>query len=376
MSVVMSLNVFAGYTKQIIVPGSVLTNSWNITSGYLEHQLNVKSSVHKKINALKLNTLYKITYEVFDYVNCSVHLKVGTQEGAVRTANGVYTESFVVSTDADRTLTFISDGRLKIRNISYEEKVFTTTNIPFTDTTKFENKSWTLSYSFYSNSWISWHSYMPLYYIHNQSNFYSFIGNRNIWRHNIEGLFTKYYGVNYPYIIEYVPPTNPLQIKTWEDLTFITKARRWDATEQEYKDERFLTFNKITAYTDRGSTGEVSMVVKDTQANPANWLFHQLVNTPGQVLITRKERNWNINELRDYIIDPALPMFSTAWVKIKNLYFIDKVVNSSNISYTKQWSDVEMLRDRFIVIRLKYDGPEDVNLIFNYSLETESTSNR
>src|SRR6478609_2620160 len=141
MSVVMSLSVFAGYTKQIVVPGSVLNNSWNITGTYLQHQVNVKSSVHKYIPALKLNTLYRITYEVFDYVNCSVYLKVGTQIGAVRNANGTYTQSFVISTDADRTLTFISDGILKIRNIAYEEKVFTTEVIPFSDVTQFENKS-------------------------------------------------------------------------------------------------------------------------------------------------------------------------------------------------------------------------------------------
>jgi hypothetical protein len=371
----MQVNVFAGYTKQITVPGLVLQDSWNVTSSYLAHVQNVKSTVHKKISSLKLNTVYRITYEVFDYVSCSVYLKVGTQEGPVRTAPGIYTEYYTINTDADRTLTFVSDGILKIRGITYEEKQFTTTNIPFTDTTKFENKSWTLSYSFYSNSWISWHSYMPLYYIHNQDNFYSFIGDSRIHKHNIEGVFHKYYGISHPYIIEYVPQAS-LQTKTWEDLTFLTKARRWDTTKKQYNDERFITFNKILAYTDRGATGEQNMIVKDIMGQPQDWLFHQLTNTAGTVLLTRKERDWNMNELRDYVADPSLPIFSSAWADTQNFYFIDKVLNQSNIDLMKQWDNVEMLRDKFIVIRLKFDSFDNVNLIFNYSIETELTSSR
>lgn len=373
---IMQLNVFAGYEKQIIIPPAALADTWDITAGYLYHKLNVKSTTHKYVPTLKDNTVYKITYEVFDYVSCSVYLKVGTQEGQVRTANGIYTESFLVSSDSDKTLTFVADGVMKIRAISYEEKTITTTNIPFTDPEKFENKSWTLSYSFYSNTWISWHSYMPLYYIHNQSNFYSFIGDAKVWKHNIEGFYQNFYGQRYPFIVEYVPSKTPISTDIWEDLTFITEARRWDNVSQQYRDERFLTFNKLTAYTSRGSTGELAVKVKDTMPQPEDWYFHQLQNVPGEILITRKERDWNLNELRDYTVDPAQPLFTKSWDKLKLVYYADKIVNSANINYLKNWDELEMLRDKFMIVRLKFDNFDDVNLIFNYSLETEQDSNR
>lgn len=373
---IMQLNVFAGYTKQIIVPPAALTNTWDITPGYLYHKLNVKSTVHKAVPLLKTNTVYKITYEVFDYVSCSVYLKVGTHEGTVRTANGIYTETFLVSAESDKTLTFVSDGVLKIRAIQYEEKEVITTNIPFTDPTKFENKSWTLSYSFYSNSWISWHSYMPLYYIHNQSNFYSFIGDAKVWKHNIEGFFQNFYGQQYPFIVEYVPSKTPISTDIWEDLTYITEARRWDNVNQQYRDERFITFNKLTAYTSRGSTGELVVRVKDTMPQPEDWYFHQIQNVPGEILITRKERDWNLNELRDYTVDPAQPLFTKDWSKLKFSYYVDKVVNTANINYLKNWDELEMLRDKFMIVRLKFDNFSDVNLILNYTLETEQDSNR
>ena len=272
---------------------------------------------------------------------------------------------------------FIDDlGFQEITAVSNTGVITAYKNVPFTDKTKFVNKSWTLSYSFASQSWISYHSYLPLYYIHNQESLYSFIGDSNIWKHNIEGIFNSFYNVQTPYIIEYVKVGPGLNSMITEDLTLITKARRWNITDKTYQDERFITFNKLIAYNDRASTGELNVVVKDTMSNPGDWLFHQLRNTPGQILITRRERDWNLNEIRNYVVDPGLPIFSNAWAKIQDNYYIDKVVNQTNIDHLTQWSNTEMLRDKFIIIRLKFDNFDNVNLIFNFSLETEQISNR
>lgn len=371
---ILSVDIFPGYVKTIVIPQVAIQDSWEVTSSYLSHTLNVVSTVHKRISSLKLNTVYRISYEVYDYVNCSVHLKVGVKEGQVKSSNGVVTEDFTISSDGDRTLTFVSDGILKIRNITLSEKVFVTENIPFTNKDLFENKSWTISYSFYNEgSWVGYHSYIPLYYIHNQNHLYSFIGDMNIYKHNLEGLYQTYYGTHHAFIVEYVR-NRDLQTRMTEDMTFITKARKWNAIIEDYEDQRYVTFNKMVAYNDRSSTGTQELVVKDNAADMTDWLFGQIVNIPGQIPITRKERNWNLNEVRNYIVDPQLPLFSTSWTQLKDVYFIDKVVNQSNIDFGMGWSDVEMLRDKFLVVRLIFDTFEDVNLIFNYSLETEQIS--
>lgn len=373
---ILTVEIFPGYVKTIVIPQTAVQDSWDTSnSGYLSHVLNVNSTLHKRLPELKLNTVYRISYEVFDYVNCSVHLKVGTKEGQVQSSNGVVTQDFTIENDGDRTLTFVSDGILKIRNISYSEKVFVIENIPFTNKDLFEDKSWTISYSFYQNGiWIGYHSYMPLYYIHNQNHLYSFVGNRDIWKHNIEGLYQSYYGTQHAFIVEYVR-TKDLQTRITEDMTFITKARKWNATIEDYEDQRYTTFNKMVAYNDRSSTGETELVVADNESDMTDWLFTQISNSPGAVLITRKERNWNLNEIRNYVVDPALPLFSTSWEQLKDTYYMDKVVNQDNIDFTMLWSDTEMLRDKFIVVRLIFDTFDDVNLIFNFGMETEQISN-
>lgn len=371
---ILTIDIFPGYVKTIVIPQSAISDSWDVTPGYLSHTLNIKSTVHKRFPSLKLNTVYRVRYEVYDYINCSVNLKVGTKEGHIQSSNGFVEEDFTIENDGDRTFTFVSDGILKIRNITMQEKVFITENIPFTNKDMFENKSWTISYSFYQGgSWVGYHSYIPLYYIHNQNHLYSFEGGVNIWKHNSEGLYQNYYGIKYPFIVEYVR-LKDLQTRMTEDMTFITKARKWNAIIEEYEDQRFVTFNKLIAYNDRASTGEQQLIVRDDMADMTNWLFTQITNSPGQVLITRKERNWNLNEIRNYVIDPQLPLFSTSWTQLKDIYYIDKVVNQSNIDFAIAWSDVEMLRDKFLVVRLIFDTFDDVNLIFNYSLETEQIS--
>lgn len=252
-----------------------------------------------------------------------------------------------------------------------------TTQIFLDNENYFENKSWTLSFSFHTASWISWHSYMPNYYIHSQNNMYSSVaGNRKIWKHNMEGKYQTFYNAFKPFIIEYVKLSNPLQDNITEDITIQTKARVWDTTTSQYKDERFVTFNKINVYNNYQSTGEQTMIIKDTQANPENFLAQQIPNTPGQILITRKERNWNINDLRDYVVDYDKPLFSSAWLDIRANYYIDKVANNAVISYFKPWYELQSFRDKYIVIRLKFDTFDNVNLTMNYSLETEQPSTR
>lgn len=239
----------------------------------------------------------------------------------------------------------------------------------------FENKSWTLSYSFYTKEWISLHSYLPNYYIRSQNNLYSYIARQSsMWKHNIEGIYHTYYGIYYPYILELVKLANPLLTTTFEDLSLETEARIYDPIGKEYIDARFITFNKITISNTRQTTGELEMLVKDTQANPQNWYAQQLVNAANTILITRRERDWNINEFRDYVDRYDKSLFSSDWALIRGQYPIDKVINGDVVNYNKSWHELEIFRDKYIIIRLKFDNFSNVNLTMNYTLETEQPS--
>lgn len=250
-------------------------------------------------------------------------------------------------------------------------------DITFDNTDYFENRSWTLSHSLYTKKWASWHSYLPNYYIHSPNNLYSYIVDSNLlWKHNIEGSFGSFYGVNHDYIIELVPNSNPLLDKTTEDVTMETLARVWSPNDRQYRDERYITFDKIMAYNSRQNSGVLNIVVKDTQANPENYYRQQITNVVGEILATRKGRNWNINDLRDYIIDPSKPMFSENWANTQGNYYIDKVPTPNTVDFNKSWQDLESFRDKYIIIRLIFSSFNNVNLTLSYTVLTEQITEK
>ncbi len=258
-------------------------------------------------------------------------------------------------------------GRGGTNNTSYEY-------VELDDKEYFENHSWTLSYSLLSNSWVSFHSYLPLYYIYIPNEFYSFIDNE-AWQHNTKGSYQRFYDSLYPHILEYVSLSNPITTKMWEEVMLQTTARRYDADKNYMVDERFKTWNKFIAYNNRQVTGLLNLEVKD-EATIDYMIDAIRDNNPETILIDRNERDWFINHFRDYRIDYTSPIWSTDWDSIKDSFPTDKVLNASTISFDKDWTQLELMRDKYLIIRLIFDKFDNVNLITNYSVEKENHSFR
>lgn len=241
----------------------------------------------------------------------------------------------------------------------------------------FENKSFTMSYNIAKRIVRGWHSFIPNYYIHGQNNLYSTIySSDGLWKHNRDNNFQTFYGIYRPFIVEAVKLGNPFETTTLEDISLNTKALMWVDSVKDFREVHFTTFNKVLAYNNEQSSGERVIIVKDTQtqAQMKDWYRSQIKNVAGQVLATRKIRDWNINNFRDYVIDYDKPIFDSAWDSIKNQFPIDKIVNSTAIDVNKYWAELQNFKDKFIIIRLKFDNFDNVNLILNYILETEQTS--
>jgi hypothetical protein len=227
----------------------------------------------------------------------------------------------------------------------------------------FENKSWTMSYSFNTNRWRSYHSYIPNFYAFTPNNLYSFIDS-NVWKHNIPGIYQTYYGVTYPYIIEPVLTLSGVQTAFWEDLSMQTLAFKI-LDNNHPVEQRFVTFNKIIAYNSRQSTGLKTITPKDNET-AADFLENQILDRQGDMLAERRERDWSINDLRDHVIDYDLPLFLKSWDDIKAQFPIDKVPNALSTDVDKEWYELEILRDKFLTVRFIFDNFNDVQLLVKY----------
>lgn len=239
----------------------------------------------------------------------------------------------------------------------------------------FEDKSLTISYSFHSESWVSLHSYLPYHYLYNQDSFFSLNYLGGIYKHNSYDRFLGFYKKQYPYIIEYVANKNPLENSITEDIIFTTSAKKWDSINKDYLDIADVTYNKVLIYNSRQSSGEQRLVNKNT-GNQEDYLQRQVSNSVGEILLDRNERNWSINQLRDYVVDYNQSLFSFKWDDIKSQYPIDKVPNNSVIDFNKSWDEVESFRDKYAIVRFKFDNFVDVKLTTHFFINTEFKSER
>ena len=117
------------------------------------------------------------------------------------------------------------------------------------------------------------------------------------------------------------------------------------------------------------------MKVKDTTEPEIDYMRQQIVNVdPGTIIIDRNERNWSVNDIRDIRVDYDEPIFDSNILSRQDGYYTDKILNLSSLDENKDWEQLESLRDKYLVVRLIFDTFDDVKLIMNYSIESETDS--
>lgn len=240
------------------------------------------------------------------------------------------------------------------------------------------NKSWTISYSEKRQTWASWHSYLPNFFFNVPEEFFSWrLKDPNFWVHNVPGMYQTFYGERKPFIVEFVNNGNPMINKVWDYIRWITEAKKLDADSGEFFEERYVTFNKAILYNSRQTTGLLNFKVKDTQSNSEDYLMQQVYNgSLDEPTIDRNEGDWTMNQLRDIRVDYSKPMFKSNKEFVQDDYFIDKVLDSTVLDLDKDWSELESLRDKYLVVRLIFDNFDDVKLLFNYAAGDEYQSFR
>jgi hypothetical protein len=364
--------VSSGTTRALLLSAQDMQDTWSPNATYLHHTKNIKSEISKVFSHLKVGVHYKMTFNLYDYVSCTLQVKIGeNQYSDIFNSAGLKTIYFTVRSERDKTITFISDGIMKISQIRTYERTYTTTPIHFNNVGRFENKSWSISYNI-NTGWSGHHSYIPNFYFRNQNNFYALIDHR-IWAFNSKDKFQTYFGIYAPFIVEYVSNSNPIVERIFEQFALHTIARLWDPNLKQWVERPEITFNKLQLYNQRQHSGELILLPKNSIGN-STWYANQTKNQTGTLPIDRTDNQWNINRFRDYVTDYSVPMFTSRWEDINSSYFIDKIPNSAAINFNKHWQQLKSLRDKYMIIRLKFDTFNDVNLLLKYSLETEQLS--
>lgn len=218
----------------------------------------------------------------------------------------------------------------------------------------FEDKSFTISYSFLTNSWASWHSYIPLIYSSDLEAFYS--STVNLRKHNTNNI-GEFSGDLYPHIIDFVLRGEG-GVNVFDELFYISKALKYDSEAKMWYDAANKTFTNLITYNTTQCSGESEIVDTNAGDNP----YLTLTADNNTVIAERLNNLWRLSGFRDL---STSPLFKTkSWDIIKDEYFIDAVLQ--NIDYDKSPYELKAMKDHWLGVRLIFnqeDTRDDVNAI-------------
>jgi len=209
----------------------------------------------------------------------------------------------------------------------------------------FENKSFTLSFSPETNSWISWHSYIPKFSYFNNSAFFTTNDGLNIYKHSNTYKYRTYYDELKPFIIEYAEQS--YETKDLINLEYISQAKLYDSMSREWVERKDITFSKLWVYSKDQSTGELNLIVMNPYTDPySNLSFDSTIKN-----VIQADKNYKVSGLyKNRIVSPTS---KKSWLSIADDYFIDKVPNTNQ---TFQQLNLSGIKDKNIFVRLKFDS--------------------
>ena len=230
------------------------------------------------------------------------------------------------------------------------------------DPNYFCNMSFTLSYWFETQSWISFHSYLPNYYVGSIDIFYSGIPGSN-WQHNTTiNKYNNFYGQIAPYILEipYVYKSQDEIIQSVSDYSKVNKVidtKRFVQTDNNF-------FNKAWVYNDQQHSGELDLVPKPINSL-ASYMKYPIYNTDSKSILYAKSDNfYNYNGFWDIVNDYTQPIFTPSCVSLS----FDKVLNTSNMNYTNRSYKKYPIRGKDARIRHILDNTSDVRITSQFTL--------
>jgi len=263
-------------------------------------------------------------------------------------------------------------GSLTYDPVSNLFKNLTGDTIQLGDPAYFCNTSFTASFSFVTNSWVSFHSYLPNYYIPGPSEFYS--GNNypetGVWRHNTAvDKFNSFYGSIAPYIIEY-PFAYKLDDEILQNVKDYTKILKYTSDYQAFVETNDVYFNKGLLYNNQQNSGILNFVIAPKNNMLAKIQYPKFNLDSKDILVTKSNNFYNYNHFWDVIKDKTVPSFSKSCVSISE----GKMLVQSNMDYGLRSFKKAPLMAKDLKIRHILDNTSDYKFLSQFIIAPSQKS--
>ena len=241
--------------------------------------------------------------------------------------------------------------------------------ISLDNTDYFENASFTISYDPKTQTWISFHDWIPTFLVPGKQHFMS-VNADSIWKHNITcNSYCNYYGVDYPWEVEFVSATGQT-VTTMRSIEYLLEAYRYH---DDCKDKFHVyneNFDQAIIYNSEQVSGLLNLNVR-LKNDPLSILAYPKVNFDSIDIQFSKIENkyrfnqfWDITKNRDDMGSGVnIPMFNTS----SNGYVYP--INSAYVDYTKEAIQHKKFRHNVNRVFLRKTVSDDVKFLFKMSNE-------
>lgn len=239
------------------------------------------------------------------------------------------------------------------------------------DPTMFCNKSFTISYSFITNTWVSWHSFIPNYYIPNREYFQTGLNNNgSLWNHDtIFTVWNQYYDKTYPYILEYpfVYKFNDEILQNVKDYCTVLKYQSFD-TYTEPKE--LIYFNKAILYNGQQNTGLLNLIPKLNNSLYQYIQYPKINVSSKDIIVDKRDHFYNFNQFWNIVKDPS----NNIWADTCETKYTNKLLVTSNLDYGARSFTKQPIRGKDCRIRLIKDDDNTSKLISKFIVSPSQNS--
>ena len=243
------------------------------------------------------------------------------------------------------------------------------------DPAYFENKSWTVAYAPKLKNFISFYSFLPNFFISQLGHFQTIINTpagASLWNHNLNPfIYQTYYGRLYPYILEYVVNSLPMQsivtsVSISSDiLEYYSKYEYYSLGTNN--NTNLANFNKAIIYNREQSSGLVSLIPEIFGDTRQKITYPRMTANGIEAILSRREGRstfngfWNIAAQGN-----GQSLWSNQWTDLAANYPIDKMPNMKairNLGVSFQKNKIKADFTRVRLIQDKYNRYKFVNNI-------------
>jgi hypothetical protein len=263
--------------------------------------------------------------------------------------------------DCKHKFTKVVGNELKVQLID-------TPVVELTDRKYFEDCSFTIAYSPMLQSWISYYSFKPDYYVTYNDYFQTGLNfstddtELGLWSHlPFLSSYQVFYGKRYPFTIEYAIPTK-FTNSLLHHVEYFLDVRKY-YNKYDYTDIYGIGFNKAVVYNNHQNSGQIELIHHEENNLRQALVYPQFNTNFVSILQSNIHDRWTFNTFHNRIANPrnGLPLW------IFDCAQVEKDLDHRLLDYSSRILDY--LRGDYFLVRLTNDKESRYKFLTRFNLD-------